>query len=318
VALFGPGGWDEPGHSPRPRRCERGDRNVHRNARRVCTLILITGSTGNVGRKLVHLLAEQGHAVRALVRDPARARFPDGVDVAVGDLDDPATVTAAAKGVEAIFHMQASPFPAQTETVIAAAHGAGVDRVVAMTSIGAVVEPLATMGAFFRAREDLLRASGLAVTYLRPNTLMTNALWWRDSIRETGAVIDPCGDGRMPCVDSDDIAAVAATTLTEPGHEGHGYILTGPEAMTTREQLDVLGDVLGKHIALVDTTPHEFAAAGVANGTTPAEMEPVIENLYTLFRAGRAGVLSDDVRNVTGRAPGTFRAWCERNAAAFR
>lgn len=280
-------------------------------------MYLIVGATGNVGGKLVHLLAEQGHAVRALVRDPAKANFPDGVDVAVGDLDDPPTIDAAAKGVDGIFHMQASPFSAQTETIITAARSAGVEKLVAMTSMGAVVEPLPTMGALFRTREDLLRASGLKVTFLRPNGLMSNALWWRDSINETGTVRDPCGEGRVPVIDSDDIAAVAAVTLTQPGHEGHGYLLGGPEALTTREQVEILADVLGKPITFVDVTPHEHAEASVAHGA-PAQMGPVIEDLYTMFRAGRAGVLTDDVRNITGDAPGTFRAWCERNAAAFQ
>lgn len=279
-------------------------------------MYLITGATGNVGGKLVHLLHEQGHAVRALVRDPARAHFPDDVEVAVGDLDDAASIDAAAEGVDAVFHMQSSPFVTQTETVIAATRHAGVDRIVAMTSMGSVLEPLPTMGTFFRAREDLLRASELKVTFLRPNALMSNALWWKDSIKESGTVSDPCGEGRMPCVDSDDIAAVAAVTLTQPGHEGHGYLLGGPEALTTREQVDILADVLGGPIELIDVTPHEHAAATVAQGT-PEQMGPVIENLYTMFRTGRAGVLTDDIRNVTGREPGTFRAWCERNASAF-
>lgn len=280
-------------------------------------MFLITGATGNVGGKLVRLLAEQGHAVRALVRDPARANLPHGVEVFVGDLDNPASINDAAKGTQAIFHLQASPLPAQTETIITAARHAGVDRIVAMTSIGAMLEPLPTMGAFFRAREDLLRASGLNVTFLRPNTLMSNALWWRESIKLTGTVSDPCGEGRMPCVDSDDIAAVAAITLTQPGHEGHGYILSGPEALTSLEQVEILAAALGRPIALVETTPHEHAQASIAHGM-PAPMAPVIENLYTMFRTGRAGVLTDDVQNITGRRPGAFHAWCERNAAAFR
>lgn len=281
-------------------------------------MFLITGATGNVGGKLVELLAEQGHGVRALVRDPAKANFPDGVEVAVGDLDDPASIDAAVKGgVDAVFHLQAAPFPTQTETIISAARNAGVDRIVALTSVGAILEPLPTMGTFFRAREDLLRASGLNVTLLRPNTLMTNALWWREEIKANGTVSDPCGEGRMPAVDSDDLAAVAAITLTQPGHEGKAYILSGPEALTTGEQVEILADVLGKPISLVDVTPQEHAEAVVAHGT-PAQMAPAIENLYTMFRTGRAGFLTDDVANITGRAPGTFRAWCERNAPAFQ
>ncbi len=278
-------------------------------------MFLITGATGNVGGKLVALLTEQGHDVRALVRSPATANLPSGVEVVTGDLDDLDSMTRAARGTSAIFHMQASPQPAQTETLIAAARGAGVDRIVAMTSIGAVLEPLPIMGTFFRAREDLLRASGLQVTMLRPNTLMTNALWWCDSIKQAGTVSDPCGEGRLPAVDSDDIAAVAAVTLTRPGHEGRAYILSGPEALTSREQVGILADVLGRPITFIENTPAEHAAAH-SHGSP--QLVPVIENLYTMFRTGRAGVLTDDIANVTGRRPGTFRAWCERNTGAFR
>src|SRR5437588_4475189 len=203
-------------------------------------MFLITGATGNIGGKLVQLLSERGHPVRALVRDPARARFPAGVEVVVADLDEPDSVVRAAKGVDAIFHMQAAPGTAQTETMISAARGAGVDRIVALTSVGAVAEPRAGMAALFRAREDLLRASGLNVTYLRPDAFMTNTLWWRDEIRRTGTVTDPTGEGLMPLVDTDDIAAVAAVALTEDGHEGHGYLLTGPESFTAREQVAIL------------------------------------------------------------------------------
>ena len=280
-------------------------------------MFLVTGATGNIGGKLVQLLAGQGHPVRALVRDPARAHFPAGVEVAVADLDDADSVARAVKGTTAIFHMQASPGTAQTETMISAARGAGVDRIVALTSVGAVGEPQAGMGALFRAREDLLRESGLAVTFLRPDAFMTNTLWWRDEIRRSGTVTDPSGEGLMPMVDTDDIAAVAAVALTEDGHAGHGYLLTGPAAFTAREQVAILAEALGREIGFIAVTPHEYAEASIAAGT-PVERARMLEDLHEKFRLRRSVVLTDDVFNVTGTRPGTFRAWCERNADAFR
>ena len=280
-------------------------------------MFLVTGATGNIGGKLVQLLAEQGHPVRALVRDPAKAHFPAGVEVAVADLDDADSVARAAKGAAGIFHMQRDPGTAQTETMISAARTAGVDRIVALTSVGAVGAPQAGMGSLFRAREELLRASGLTVTFLRPDAFMTNTLWKRDEIRRSGTVTDPSGEGLMPLVDTDDIAAVAAVALTEDGHEGHGYLLTGSEAFTTREQVAILAEVLGREIEYISVTPHEFAEASIAEGT-PVEMARMLENLHENFRLRRSVVLTDDVFNVTGKRPGTFRAWCERNADAFR
>lgn len=281
-------------------------------------MYLITGATGNAGGALVTQLHEQDHAVRALVRDASRAeRLPDGVDIAVGDLDDVESITAAARGVDAVFFMQVNPGIAQTENMVAAARAADVQRIVALSSIGVRLEPVDhPIGADLAAREDVLRQSGLDVTYLRPNGFMSNALWWLPMIRE-GRVVDATEPGRVPCVDPDDIARVAAVTLTQEGHTGHGYILNGPEALTAREQVEIVADVLGRDIEFVAVTPEELARDSVAHGM-PAERADALRQLNELFRAGRAGVRTDDVENITGTAPGTFRAWCERNADAFR
>lgn len=233
--------------------------------------VLITGATGNVGGALVTQLHEQGHAVRALVRDASRAeRLPDGVDIAVGNLDDVETITAAARGVAAVFFMQVNPGTAQTENMIAAAHAADVQRIVALSSIGARLEPVDhPIGVDLAAREAVLRASGLDVTYLRPNALMSNALWWLPMIRE-GRVVDATEPGRVACVDPDDIARVAAATLTQEGHAGHGYILNGPQALTAREQVEILADVLERDIEFVAVAPEELASDSVEHGM-PAE-----------------------------------------------
>jgi len=279
---------------------------------------LITGSTGNIGRGVVDLLTSQGHDVRALVRDASRADLlPEGTDIAVGDLDDADSVTAALSDVDSVFLLHAGPGTAQTQIMIDAARAAGVHRIVLLSSIGARLRPLPTIGATLAAREDLLRASGLDVTYLRPNGLMSNALWWADGIREQNRVVDPTGPGRLPVVDPDDIARVAALVLTEDGHIGHGYILNGLEALTSREQVEILSDVLGRSIDFVDVTPEQLAQDSIQRGT-PVQLAEAMQNLNELFRAGRAGVIADDIENLTGSAPGTFRDWCERHINAFR
>jgi len=279
---------------------------------------LITGSTGNIGRGVVDLLTSQGHDVRALVRDASRADLlPEGTDIAVGDLDDADSVTAALSDVDSVFLLHAGPGTAQTQIMIDAARAAGVHRIVLLSSIGARLRPLPTIGATLAAREDLLRASGLDVTYLRPNGLMSNALWWADGIREQNRVVDPTGPGRLPVVDPDDIARVAALVLTEDGHIGHGYILNGLEALTSREQVEILSDVLGRSIDFVDVTPEQLAQDSIQRGT-PVQLAEAMQNLNELFRAGRAGVIADDIENLTGSAPGTFRDWCERHLNAFR
>jgi uncharacterized protein YbjT (DUF2867 family) len=279
---------------------------------------LVIGATGNVGGELAALLLEQGHEVRALVRDASRAeRLPAGTGIAVGDLDDAKSLTAAARGVDGVFYMQLTPLPAQAEYMTRAAKAAGVTKIVLLSSIGTVLRPLPMIGARIAARDEVFRQSGLDVTYLRPNGLMSNALWWVPSIRDEGRVLDATDPGRQGVVDPYDIARTSALALTQDGHAGHGYILNGPQALTAREQVEILAEVLGRPIEFVPVTPEEFARHSVEHGT-PAEMAGAVQNLNELFRAGRAGVLADDITNLTGVAPRTFREWAEHHADAFR
>ena len=193
-----------------------------------------------------------------------------------------------------------------------------MNRIVVLSSIGARLIPLGGfIPATLAAREDLLRASGLQVTYLRPNGLMSNTLWWANGIRENNQVVDPTDPGRQPVVDPDDIARVAALVLTQDGHIGHGYILNGPEALTAREQVEILSEVLGRTIEFVDVTPEQVAKEAIEKGT-PVQLAEAMQNLNELFRTGRAGVIADDIENLTGIAPRTFRDWCERHADKFR
>jgi uncharacterized protein YbjT (DUF2867 family) len=278
---------------------------------------LVIGATGNVGGALVTQLHEQGHHVRALVRSASRAELiPAGIDIAVGDLDDAERLTEAARGVDGVFFMQLAPLPAQAENMIKAARSAGVRKIVVLSSIGTVLEPLPMIGARIAARDQVLRDSGLDVTYLRANTLMSNALWWLDTIRAEGRVYDASDPGKTVPVDTFDIARVAALALTQDGHAGHAYILGGPQALTAREQVEILADVLGRPIEFVPVTPEQFARQSIEQGTAP-EIAAAVQNLNELFRAGRAGVISDDITNLTGIAPRTFRQWCEEHADEF-
>ena len=279
---------------------------------------LITGATGNVGGELVAQLIDAGHQVRAYVRNPDKARqqLPQVAQIAIGDLDDTAALNRAAEGVDATFFMQVAPLPAQAQNVVDAAKAAGVRRIVVLSSIGTVLLPMCIIGAAINARDDILRASGLDITYLKPNTLSSNALWWKPTIANQGKVYDPTDPGLTPPIDPYDIARVAATVLTQPGHEGHSYILNGPEALSAREQVEILADVLGREIEFVAVTPEQYAEVNIARGT-PEPQARGLQDLHELFRAGRSGILSEDVNNLTGIAPRTFRQWCEEHRAEF-
>ncbi len=233
-------------------------------------MILVIGATGNVGGELVKHLLDQGQEVRALVRDASRAEvLPPGVTIAVGNLEDPASLAAAANGVDAVFFMQLAPIPAQAQAFIDSIRSIGVKRVVVLSSVGTRFHPAPTIGAFIAARDDVFRASDLDVTYVYAYGLMSNAQWWAPTIRESGQVVDATEPGKIGIVDPYDVAAVAAVALTQPGHAGHGYFVTGPEALSPGEQTVILSEVLKRPLEFVASTPEEEAKRSIDRGTAP-------------------------------------------------
>ena len=281
-------------------------------------MLLVTGATGHVGRELVRELDARGAAFRVLVRDPARAAgLPDRAERVIGDLDRPATLAAAMDGVERLFLLVPGIGLEHTEHAVAAARAAGVRHVVYLSSYAVIGDPVPAMGRWHREREELIRASGIPATFLRPGGFMTNAFDWLPTLRAGGYVLDPVGPGRAAPIDPADIAAVAAVTLTEGGHEGEQYLLTGGETFTVAEQVQILAKTTGRDIEIrAVTTPAEAVRFRYPHGAPQALADALIEGL-TLMRADTVGVRTDTVRRLLGRAPRTFADWCARNAAAF-
>lgn len=277
-------------------------------------MLLVTGATGHIGRELVRELAERGAGVRSLVRDPARAA---GEHV-VGDLGEPASLTPAFDGVDKLFLLVPGTGLDHTANALAAARTAGVKHVVLLSSFQAVGDPVPPMGRWHRDREELVQASGIPATILRPGGFMTNALDWLATINSDGFVFDPFGEGRYAPIDPADIAAVAAVALTEDGHQGKEYTLTGEETFTIAEQVRVLATATGREIAVrAATTPEEAVRFRFPNGAPPALAE-AITAWFRSMRADTVGYRTDTVRAVLGRAPRTFADWCAHNAHLFR
>src|SRR5258706_2946062 len=193
-------------------------------------MLLITGSTGNVGSEVVQQLAKAGHKVRALVRDAKEASglFPTTVDIVVGDLDNIDSLVNAIKGVETIY-LLAPLTPSLVKhdaNVIDAAKRSKVKHVVKHSLLGAQYEAI-TLGRWHRTGEKTLESSGLSWTHLRASGFFTNTLGWAQMIKSGGTVYFPAGDGRIGLGDPRDIAAVAVKALTENGHEAKSYDITG-------------------------------------------------------------------------------------------
>jgi uncharacterized protein YbjT (DUF2867 family) len=278
-------------------------------------MILITGATGTVGKELVKQLVTQGQQVRVFTRDTDKAsNLGDQVEVAVGDLDQPETIEAALEDVKRIFLMTSST--QQDANVIDMSKRYGVEHLVKLSTLEAADDSMVGHVKWHRQREELIQASGLNWTFLRPTMFMSTALDWAGTIKEQGAVYYPGGLGKVPPVDPWDVAAVAACALTGTGHHGQAYALTGPEALTMGEMTCILGEVLGKPLDYVDVAEADFSEELGGLGLP----EYVVDGLIGVFAAIRAGKLAhvtDSVHRITGRPARNFKTWCYDHRDAF-
>src|SRR5271155_1739348 len=281
-------------------------------------MLLVTGATGHVGRELARELDAKGARFRVLVRDPARAAgLPERAERVIGNLGQPATLAPAFGGVDGLFLLVPGIGTDHTANALAAAQAAGLRRIVHLSSYAVIGDPMAAMGRWHHEREQMVRASGIPATILRPSGFMPTALDWLPPIREGDFVVDPLGPGRAAPIDPADIAAVAALVLTENGHQGAEYALTGDEVLTVTQQVRILAAEIGRSLEVREVAaPAEAVRFRYPNGAPQALADALIEGL-TLMRADTAGFRTDTVKQLLGRSPRTFADWCARNTSAF-
>lgn len=277
-------------------------------------MILLTGSTGLVGREVANRLAGRA-PVRLAVREPVsgagateRVRF---------DFRDPSTFEAALRGVSRVFLLR-PPRLARARhdfgPFVAAMRQAAVSQVVFLSVRGAAGNPLLP----HRGIERLLEASGLAWTHLRPNDFMQNlATVHRDDVRGRGEIWAPAGRGRTSFVDVRDVAEAAARTLTEPGHGRRAYTLTGDAAFSLEEVAALLSDVLGRPVAYRNPGIPAFLRHMQAAGH-PLALGLVMTGVYTVARLGLAAEVAPDLARLIGRPPTPLRSFVEDYADAWR
>jgi uncharacterized protein YbjT (DUF2867 family) len=221
-------------------------------------MILVTGAAGNVGGELVRELADAGVPVRALTRSAGRDRFPAGVDVVAGDLNNPASLRPVLDGTDGLFLL---PGYADMPGVLAQARRARVRTVVQLSGMSAGNGDTSNaITAYMAASERAARESGLAWTILRPAMFMSNTFQWVPQLRTGDVVRVPFTSVRAAAIDPADIAAVAALALTTPGHEDRVHELSGPEPLTPADRVAILGQVLGRDLRFEAQTDEEARA----------------------------------------------------------
>jgi uncharacterized protein YbjT (DUF2867 family) len=284
-------------------------------------MIVVTGATGNVGREVVNLLLDGGAKVVAVTRHPATAALPDGAHVVGGDPSRPQTLASALRGVETVFisprALGDATAGAATAELLELAAEQGAQRVVLLSAVtveyGGGYQRFADA---FRAVEDAARASGLQWTILRCSDFAANALSWAPQIRLAGVVRSVYGDGATSTIHERDVAAVSALALVDVAHAGHSYVLTGPQSLTQRAKVRLIGEAIGKDVPWVEVAPEQFRQAMLAQGLPEDVPDRVIG--YWSDRVQQPGPSSDAVEQILGRPALTFAQWAAEHAAAFR
>ncbi len=279
-------------------------------------MILITGATGHIGKELVPQLFQVGCSLRVLVRDERKvADLNPQIERAVGDLSKAESLIPAMRGVERIFLVTMDK--PQDVNVIEAAKRARVQHIVKLSTLEAAEHKIA-VGKWHYEREELIRASGLDWTFLRPGMFMSNSIdWWSASIKAQGAVFFPGGKGKVAPVDPRDIASVAAHALTQPGHNGKAYELTGPELMTIKEMVETISRTIGRSLVYRGIPPIAAKLFMLKSGMNKVLVNALMEMLRSL-RRNEGAIVTDTVQQVINHPPRTFEMWCRENVAAFQ
>ncbi len=276
-------------------------------------VLLVTGATGNVGGEVVRALLDAGQTVRALTRGAQPPALPSGVEVVPGDLNQPASLSAALHGVDGVFLLSGYR---NMLGVLAEIRRAGVQRVVLLSGGSAGSGDMSNaISAYMIASEAAVTQSGVPWTILRPTAFMSNALRWKAQLAAGDIVRGPFAQVRSATIDPYDIAAVAAHALLHDGHAGQIYQPTGPESLRPADQVRTLAAVLGRDLHF-DAQPYREAREEML-ATTPVDYVDAFFDFYVAGTLDESEV-RDTVQDVIGRAPRTFEQWATAHADAFR
>lgn len=285
-------------------------------------LIVVTGASGRIGRRLAVRLAAEGAHQRLVVRSPERAPALPGTETEVAlspGYRDTASMRAAFDGARTVFLVsgrESADRVAEHRAAVDAAVAAGVERVVYLSFMGAAPDATFTFARDHAATEDHIRASGLRYTFLRDCLYHEAVVGF---VGDDGVIRGPAGDGRVAAVAHDDVADVATAVLLDEmahAHDGQAYDVTGPTAYTLGEAAQVLSRVTGREITYVAESVEEAYASRAGYAAQPWEVDGWVSS-YTAIAAGELEQTSPTVRRLSGRPAQSFTEWLTVNPQAW-
>ena len=280
-------------------------------------MILITGASGNVGKEVLKQMTQIGAKVRAAFQSVSKsASALSGVDLSTVDYNQPETLRAALTGVDRVFLVgpPTAQLPILERKAMDVIRQSEVRIVVKLSAMGGrdVIFPRQ-----HAQSEDYIQSSGVPYTFLRPNGFMQNLVNYdAPTINAQNAFYGSQGDAQVSQIDIRDVAAVAVKALTEDGHAGKAYTLTGPEALTNGEIAQVLSEGLGREIQYVDLSPAQLKGALLSAGVPEWNADALID-LQRFYREGKAAIVTRDVEELLGRKPISFAQFSRDYRYAF-
>jgi uncharacterized protein YbjT (DUF2867 family) len=237
--------------------------------------------------------------------------------VVVADFDDPESLMAAVHGVGRAYLVTPSSEAAEAQQTRFAeiAANAGVELLVKLSQYAADEASPVRFLRYHAAVERRIRELGLGFTFLRPNLYFQGLLAFSRSIATEGRFFAPIGNARISAVDIRDIADVAATALTEQGHAGQTYTITGPAAVSHGEIAAALSRAAGRDITFVDVPPEAFADS-LRDVLPPWQVDGLVED-YAHYARGEAETIHPAVAEVTGHEPRDIDQFARDYADAF-
>lgn len=284
-------------------------------------MICVTGAGGTVGRELIRELESARTPFRAAYfsKNKAEAAREKGIDAVLMDYSRPETLRAAFQGGDKLFLLGPNALN-QTQlelNAVDAAKAVGVGHIVKQSVMGADEEAY-SLALAHRPVEKAIESSGMAWTFLRPNSFMQNVVTFMgETIKAESAFYSASGEARISHVDVRDIAAVAMKTLTESTHAGKAYTLTGPEALTYDELANKLSKVLGRPIRHINLAPSDLKGGMLAEGM-PEELADRMLDLERFFRENQASRITNDVKRVTGCDPRRFEQYARECVSSLQ
>lgn len=281
---------------------------------------LVTGATSAISAEIIRQLRSAGMHVRALVRKKEKAAqlSETGVDVVIGDLDKPETLSEAFSGIDKAFILTppSDRAPAQFSNALWAAKQAGVKHVFRLSAFGAGHDAPTINGRHHGLSDSELMASGLSWTIIRPHFFIQNLLMAAEGVIKDSTLYFALGEGRMGMIDIRDIATFVAQLLKSTGHEGKIYTITGPDSVSMNDVAAALSAMLGREVRYQPVSIKDALEELKTKGADQYTLN-VLHDYFKEYSLNWGDVITDEFRNVTGSEPRSLNEALRDNLNSF-